>query len=106
MTIRRALSCRAPAARGIRELHVAQKIAFFDIGLIVDIIVFERERIIRQQQEAIRELSTPVLQIRERLLQSIRVNRARVVVMDVTGVATIDSNVANHLLQTVTARRA
>jgi len=104
MTIRRALSCRAPAARGIRELHVAQKIAFFDIG--VDIIVFERERIIRQQQEAIRELSTPVLQIRERLLQSIRVNRARVVVMDVTGVATIDSNVANHLLQTVTARRA
>jgi hypothetical protein len=52
MTIRRALSCRAPAARGIRELHVAQKIAFFDIGLIVDIIVFERERIIREQQEA------------------------------------------------------
>src|SRR5882757_8848438 len=27
-----------------------------------------RERIIRQQQEAIRELSTPVLQVRERLL--------------------------------------
>src|ERR671917_320990 len=30
--------------------------------------VTERERIIRQQQEAIRELSTPVLQVRERLL--------------------------------------
>jgi rsbT co-antagonist protein RsbR len=30
--------------------------------------VEERERIIRQQQEAIRELSTPVLQVRERLL--------------------------------------
>ena len=30
--------------------------------------VQERERIIRQQQEAIRELSTPVLQVRERLL--------------------------------------
>ena len=28
----------------------------------------ERERIIREQQEAIRELSTPVLQVRERLL--------------------------------------
>src|SRR5438874_5797507 len=30
--------------------------------------VTDRERIIRQQQEAIRELSTPVLQVRERLL--------------------------------------
>src|SRR3989441_3879003 len=30
--------------------------------------VEQRERVIRQQQEAIRELSTPVLQVRERLL--------------------------------------
>ena len=30
--------------------------------------VRERERIIRQQQDAIRELSTPVLQVRERIL--------------------------------------
>src|SRR5436189_1439338 len=88
--------------------------------------VEERERIIRQQQESIRELSTPVLQIRERLLllpiigvidtqrarlitesllRSIRANRAKVVVMDITGVATIDSKVSNHLLQTVTAAR-
>jgi rsbT co-antagonist protein RsbR len=103
-----------------------KKVAFFDIGLIVDILAFERERVIRQQQEAIRELSTPVLQIRERLLLlpiigvidtqrarliteslllSIRANRAKVAVMDVTGVATIDSKVANHLLQTVAAAR-
>jgi rsbT co-antagonist protein RsbR len=103
-----------------------QKLAFFDIGIIADVLVFERERIIRQQQEAIRELSTPVLQIRDRmlllpiiglidtqrarmvtenLLRSIRANRAKVVVMDVTGVATVDSKVANHLLQTVTAAR-
>lgn len=103
-----------------------EKVAFFDIGLMVDVIVFDRERVIRQQQDAIRELSTPVLQIRERLLllpiigvidthrarlitenllRSIRANRAKVVVMDVTGVATIDSKVANHLIQTVTAAR-
>src|SRR5918993_4377904 len=30
--------------------------------------VQERERVIREQQDAIRELSTPVLQVRERLL--------------------------------------
>jgi rsbT co-antagonist protein RsbR len=103
-----------------------KKVAFFDIGIITDVMVFERERIIRQQQEAIRELSTPVLPIRDRLLllpiigvidthrarlltdsllRAIRSNRAKVVVMDVTGVATIDSKVANHLLQTVTAAR-
>ena len=116
---------RAPS-EGLDNFMSLQKVAFFDISLIVDTLVFERERVIRQQQEAIRELSTPVLQIRERmlllpivgiidtqrarlitesLLRSIRANRARVVVMDVTGVATIDSKVANHLLQTVAAAR-
>src|SRR5271168_1658197 len=86
--------------------------------------VQERERVIRQQQEAIRELSTPVLQVRERLLilpiigvldsqrarqvteqllRAIRANRAKVVVIDITGVPTIDSTVANHLVQTVDA---
>lgn len=103
-----------------------KKVAFFDVGIIVDVLVFERERVIRQQQEAIRELSTPVLQLRDRLLllpiigvidtyrarlitesllEAIRARRAKVVVMDITGVATIDSRVANHILQTVTAAR-
>jgi rsbT co-antagonist protein RsbR len=88
--------------------------------------VQERERIIRQQQEAIRELSTPVLQVRERLLilpiigvldsqrarqlteqllRGIRANRAKVVVIDITGVPTIDSTVANNLVLTVEASR-
>src|SRR5229473_3181062 len=83
--------------------------------------VQERERIIREQQEAIRELSTPVLQVRERLLilpiigvidpqrarqlteqllRGIRANRAKVIVMDITGVPSVDSTVANHLVQT------
>ena len=88
--------------------------------------VEERERKIRQQEEAIRELSTPVLQVRERLLilpiigvidpqrarqlteqllRGIRTNRARVVVIDITGVAAMDSTVANHLVLTVEASR-
>jgi rsbT co-antagonist protein RsbR len=88
--------------------------------------VEQRERIIRQQQKAIRELSTPVLQVRERLLilpivgaidtprakqlteqllRGIRTNRAKVVVVDITGVPEIDSAVVNHLVQTVEASR-
>ena len=89
-------------------------------------LIAERERTINLQQDAIRELSTPVLQLRERLLilpiigvidsmrakqltdgmlRSIRDNRARIVVMDITGVAAVDSKVANHLIQAVAAAR-
>ena len=88
--------------------------------------VDERERVIRQQQDAIRELSTPVLQVRERLLilpiigvldterarqlteqllSGIRAHRAKVVVIDTTGVPDVDVSVANHLVQTVDASR-
>ncbi|NUQ32528.1 MAG: STAS domain-containing protein, partial [Dermatophilaceae bacterium] len=82
--------------------------------------VEERERVIRQQQDAIRELSTPVLPVRERLLilpiigvldserarqlteqllSGIRRHRAKVVVIDITGSPDVDETVANHLVQ-------
>ena len=88
--------------------------------------VEERERVIREQADALRELSTPVLQVRERLLilpiiglldtarahqlteqllQAIRRHRARVVVIDITGVADVDEAVANSLVGTVDASR-
>lgn len=113
-------------ADAFRHFMSLQKVAFLDVGVIVDVLIAERERITRTLQEAIRELSTPVLQVRDRLLilpiiglldshrakqltdgllHAIRANRARVVVMDVTGVGTIDSKVANHLIQTVAASR-
>ena len=44
-------------------------------------------------------------QLTEQLLLGIRTNRARVVVMDITGVPVMDANVANHLVQTVEAAR-
>jgi rsbT co-antagonist protein RsbR len=44
-------------------------------------------------------------QLTEQLLRGIRTNRARVVVIDITGVAALDSVVANHLVQTVEASR-
>ena len=85
-----------------------------------------KEQTIGQQQEALRELSTPVLQVRDRmlllpiigvidtlrarqitenLLRAIRDTRARMVVVDITGVPAVDSKVANHLVQTVEAAR-
>ena len=88
--------------------------------------VEERERVIGQQQDAIRELSTPVLRVRERLLilpiiglldaprvhqlteqllHGIRAHRARVVVLDITGVPDVDDTVADHLAGTIDASR-
>jgi len=120
------LIVKEAATDGFEAFLSLKKVAFLDIGVQIDVLMHERERTIRRQSEAIRELSTPVLQIRDRLLllpligvvdthraqlitenllKAIRANRAKVVVMDVTGVATIDSKVANHLVQTVTAAR-
>ncbi len=88
--------------------------------------VDERERVIHQQQDALRRLSTPVLPVRERLLilpiigvldserarqlteqllSGIRTHRAKVVVIDITGAPEVDATVANHLVQTVDACR-
>ncbi|MGA8185672.1 MAG: STAS domain-containing protein [Terriglobia bacterium] len=109
----RMLEAFEPAAR---RITVTVAVGFVD----------ERERIIHAQQDAIRELSTPVLPVREgllilpivgvidpqrarqltgQLLQGIRANRAKVVVIDVTGVPSINSTVANHLVLTVEAAR-
>jgi rsbT co-antagonist protein RsbR len=111
--LRRILDAYEPAAN---RIAVTVGVSFVE----------ERERVIREQQEAIRELSTPVLQVRDRLLilpiigavdpprarqlteqllGAIQTNRARVVVIDITGVASVDETVANHLVQTVEAAR-
>ena len=100
----------------------ANRIANTVAGSFVD----QRERVIRQQQDSIRELSTPVLPVRERLLilpiigvldserarqlteqllSGIRTHRAKVVVIDITGVAEVDEAVADHLVRTVDASR-
>jgi PAS domain S-box-containing protein len=84
------------------------------------------EQKIAAQQEIIRALSTPVLEVRDgllmvpvigsldsgraaqltdNLLRGIRATRARVAVLDVTGVAVVDSRVASHLLRTAEAAR-
>lgn len=92
----------------------------------VQIALRDREMVIQQQREAIRSLSTPVLQVRERLLicpligvidqerahqliehllHRVRENRARGVVIDITGVPVMDQNTANSLVQAVAACR-
>jgi rsbT co-antagonist protein RsbR len=103
-----------------------KKLAFFDMSIVVDVLIGMREQLIARQREAIMELSTPILQLRDRLLilpiigvldsvrakqitntllLAIRDKRAKVVVIDITGVPAVDSKVANHLIMTVAAAR-
>lgn len=102
--------------------------ALLDLALatIGDAYVDAKESTIREQAEALREVSTPVLQLRDRflllpivgvvdthrarhlteaLLTAIRLRRARAVVIDVTGVPIVDSRVAKHIAQTCEAAR-
>jgi PAS domain S-box-containing protein len=90
----------------------------------------ERERLqqeaIEAQQQSLRELSTPIIPVMERiiimplvgsidslrakdimraLLAGIRTHRARVVILDITAVPIVDSGVANHLNKTIHAAR-
>ncbi len=99
----------------------------YSVNFLAEQLVYEQKQkldLIEQQRRSIEELSTPIIKIWERvlvlpligaidtrrsqrltesLLTDVAATQTRVAILDITGVPTVDSAVANHLIKTVTA---
>ncbi|HEY2861472.1 MAG TPA: STAS domain-containing protein, partial [Terracidiphilus sp.] len=94
--------------------------------LTTEAFIAAREELIARQQMELLELSTPVVKlwdgilalpiigtldssrtqvVMENLLQTIVATNSRYAIIDITGVPTVDTLVAQHLLKTITAAR-
>ena len=116
----------ADAARFRTEVWAATKL-LDKLGLyMVQCYQKAREAIISRQEQELLELSTPVIRlwdsilalpvigtldsaraqnVMDGLLEEIVATRAQVAIIDITGVPTVDTLVAQHLIQTISAAR-
>jgi rsbT co-antagonist protein RsbR len=107
-----------------QALSSIRKIIFFDMALAIDTYIAAYLETMTRHQAAIRELSTPVIKVHDRilllpivgtvdtqraqqimetvLLQVVE-QQAKVMILDIAGVPVVDTKVADHLLKTTAA---
>ncbi len=120
------LLAELPAEEAHAAYRSIAKLVAFDQGLAIDTYISANLNTVARHQAAIRELSTPVIrvhrrvlllplvgtvdshrasQIMETLLLRVVEEQARAVIVDIAGVPTVDTMVADHLLKTTEAVR-
>jgi rsbT co-antagonist protein RsbR len=108
------------------NFHAVEKIVFFDMSIAIDTYIAANKVALGRHQAAIRELSTPVIRVHDRVLllplvgaidshraqqvmESVLVSivdaQARCMIIDIAGVPVVDTRVADHLLKTTAAVR-
>jgi rsbT co-antagonist protein RsbR len=108
------------------DFIAVQKIVHFDVALAIDTYIAANLDALGRHQDAIRELSTPVIrvydkvlllplvgaldshrahQVMEAVLLNIVEAQARCIIIDIAGVPVVDTRVADHLLKTTAAVR-
>lgn len=107
-----------------KALGSIRKIIFFDMSLAIDTYIAANLETMTRHQAAIRELSTPVIKVYERILllpivgtvdtqrahqimETVLVQvveqQAKVMILDIAGVPVVDTKVADHILKTTAA---
>ena len=111
-------------AEAAKALESIRKIIFFDMALAIDTYIAAYLETMTRHQAAIRELSTPVIKVHDRILllpivgtvdtqraqqimETVLVQvvdqQARVMILDIAGVPVVDTRVADHILKTTAA---
>ena len=107
-------------------LDIYEPVARNVVNIVANAFIKERDLLVRQQQDAILKLSTPLVQLWENIvllpligvLDSVRAKqliesvltyigqtKTEIIIMDIAGIAAIDTKTAHHILLTIQAAK-
>jgi rsbT co-antagonist protein RsbR len=111
-------------AKAAKAASAIRKLIFFDMALAIDTYIAAYLETMTRHQAALRELSTPVIKVHDRILllpivgtvdtqgsqqimetvlSRIIEEQAKVIILDIAGVPVVDTKVADHLVKTTAA---
>src|SRR5574343_210040 len=115
-----------PAKERLATITSIRRVANMEAAMVVDVYAARTSEIITQQSRALTDMSTPITaiwdgilmlpvvgivdsrraqDIMQRMLEQISEKRATVFILDISGVAVVDTAVANHLIRMTKAAR-